>query len=230
MTDVVIEAKGVHARLGRAGRDVLAGASLAVRRGEWVTVVGDSGAGKTTLLYVLAGLLPKTAGEVRYEGTVLSSPQSIARHRARRMGLIFQGMYYIHSLTVRENVALPSLVADPSARRIGPAALERADRLLERVGLFAQKNALPHELSHGGRRRLAVARALFFDPPLILADEPTNDLDRDNVAIIHRLFDELKAKGTALIVVSHADLTTRRGDRTLLLADGRLEEIEPNRA
>ncbi|QZA33075.1 ATP-binding cassette domain-containing protein [Hydrogenibacillus sp. N12] len=219
----VLEVEGLSVRVGRPGREVLRDVSFSLSPGEWVSLVGESGAGKTTLLFAVAGLLPRVGGTIRYEGRPLHGA-ALAAYRLRRMGLVFQGLYTVHSLTVRENVLLPAMLA-AGGRRPGPEEEARAEAFLRRVGLYEARNALPHTLSHGGRRRLAVARALFLNPPIVLADEPTNDLDRENRAIVLDLFRALRAAGTALLVVSHDEATAREGDRALRLEGGRLHPV-----
>jgi putative ABC transport system ATP-binding protein len=194
---------------------------LAVRSGEFVAVVGRSGSGKTTLLNLLAGIDRPTGGEVLVAGTpVHTVPESrLAGWRGRAIGLVFQFFQLLPTLTVAENVMLPmDLCATVPARARRAAALE----LLERVGIAEQADKLPAALSGGQQQRAAIARALANDPPVLLADEPTGNLDSATAEAVLELFAGLARAGKAVVVVTHERDLTGYADRQVTLGDGRV--------
>jgi ABC-type lipoprotein export system ATPase subunit len=201
--------------------EVLKGVTLRVEAGESVAVVGPSGSGKSTLLNIIGSLDKPTSGRVLLNGMDFSQQdeKSLAAIRSRQIGFVFQLHHLLPQCTVLENVLVPTLVAD----RDGVA--ERADRLLERVGLAGRLSYRPGQLSGGERQRVAVVRALINAPKLLLADEPTGSLDQaasDNLAEL--LVELNREEGTALIVVTHSPDLARRMDRMLELTDGSLVE------
>lgn len=203
----------------------LSGVSLHVERGEYVALMGPSGSGKTTLLQLLGALDRPTAGEVLYDGAPLSHlhDKAIARIRGRTIGFVFQSFNLVPRLSSMENVMLPtSFVGGPRAKRRA-----RALDLLERVGLADRAHHTPAELSGGQRQRVAVARALVNDPLVLLADEPTGNLDSRTGSEILRLFDELHAEGRTILVVTHDANVADRADRILTMHDGRLVSQTP---
>ncbi len=192
---------------GQKPIEVLRGVNFSVRPGEKVAIVGRSGAGKSTLLHILGGLLKPTSGTVT---------------RPSNFGFVFQAFHLMPELTVLENVLLPTRVRKGD---YGPAAIKRAKDLLSRVGLDARANHLPAELSGGERQRVALARALVTDPDLVLADEPTGNLDAMTGADILRILADLSQnKQTALVLVTHSPAAAAICDRTLTLEDGVLHE------
>jgi putative ABC transport system ATP-binding protein len=195
--------------------------SLSVGAGEFVAVVGKSGSGKTTLLNVLAGIDRPTKGEIVAAGTSVHtlSESHLAEWRGKTVGLVFQFFQLLPTLTVLENVmlAMDFVGAVPAAAR-----RSRATELLERVGIQDQADKLPATLSGGQQQRAAIARALANDPPVVLADEPTGNLDEQTRASVLELFDELNADGRTVIVVTHERDIGQYADRLVTLVDGRV--------
>jgi lipoprotein-releasing system ATP-binding protein len=202
---------------------VLDGVSLRVERGEMVAVVGASGAGKSTLLHLLGALDRPTRGRVLIGGRSVDGLEddAVALLRNRTVGFVFQFHHLLREFSALENVMIPLRIsgADPAA------AKERAAFLLERVGLTARMSHRPSELSGGEQQRTAVARALAMDPAILLADEPSGNLDHANAERLHDLFDELSRDlEIAMVVVTHNRSLASRAGRVLLLEDGKLVE------
>lgn len=205
---------------GRATVAALAGVTLRVRRGEFVAVMGPSGSGKSTLLNVIAGLERPTAGTVRVDGEdlVRMSEDALARHRSKRVGMVFQAFNLLPRYRVVENVALPLAFAGvPRAERIA-----RARALLERLGMSSRSEHHTNELSGGELQRAAVARALVGDPAILLADEPTGNLDTANGAALITLFEELHAHGQTVLLVTHDAAIAAHAERIVRMRDGRV--------
>lgn len=203
---------------------VLDGVSLAVARGEMVAIVGESGAGKSTLLHVLGALERPTAGEVRLDGELLvgHSDAVLAALRNRLVGFVFQFHHLLREFTALENVMMPLRIAGQSPR----AARERAAALLDRVGLSARLQHRPAALSGGEQQRAAVARALAADPAVLLADEPSGNLDQANAERLHELFAGLaREQQLGLVVVTHNPSLAARAQRVLRLGGGRLLSV-----
>jgi putative ABC transport system ATP-binding protein len=199
--------------------------SLDIAHGEFVAIVGRSGSGKTTLLNLLAGIDRQTSGTVLVEGGDLGSlsESGLAGWRGQNVGLVFQFFQLLPTLTVAENVMLPMDFAKkiPVGER-----RDRAQNLLERVGIGDQADKLPSTLSGGQQQRAAIARALANDPPLLLADEPTGNLDSTTAAAVLNLFADLNADGQTIVVVTHeTDIRSVVG-RQVTLQDGRLIDDE----
>jgi putative ABC transport system ATP-binding protein/lipoprotein-releasing system ATP-binding protein len=218
--DRKLEVKDVHRRYHIGGHDlhVLRGVSLHVSRGERVFLCGASGSGKTTLLYILGGLEKPTQGEVFIEGRPMYGVSSGQRARVRNqsLGFVFQNYHLLPELTALENVSLPSLIGGKPAR-------DRAKELLGRVGLGERLHHLPTELSGGEQQRVALARSLINDPSIILADEPTGNLDAATGRQIMDLLFEIVAEAKkTLVVVTHDENLASRGDRKLLIKQGLL--------
>lgn len=209
-----------HAYPSAAGSfEVLHGISLSLAPGRVLAVLGPSGSGKSTLLHLIAGLETPTSGEVVWAGSSLRglSQDALAKRRAAEIGLVFQHHYLLEDLNTLANVGLPGLIAD---RPDEP----RARALLRRVGLEARGEFYPRTLSGGERQRAALARALLTKPRLILADEPTGSLDRENALLVFSLLVELAhEEGTAVVVVTHDHELATRADEIVRLRDGRLE-------
>ena len=217
----------------RAGQvAALRDANLEVRRGEFAVMVGRSGAGKSTLLGVLGGLIRPTAGGVFFEGVSLwdLDERSRAQLRARETGLVMQSAPALRTLTARENVELAAWFANHSEQRTAGGgcasnvAADRAAELLERLGLAEKAGRFPWQLSGGEKRRLAIAGALVNRPSLVLADEPTADLDQEAEAAALEIFREASSGGAAVLLVTHNRELARLADRVLVLEDGEVAE------
>jgi putative ABC transport system ATP-binding protein len=197
----------------------LDGLTMTVERGEFVAVMGPSGSGKSTLLHILGALDRPTSGEVWVNGQNLARIRDLDTFRARKVGFVFQLHNLIPTLTARENVEVP-MMGQPVGRR---ERRRRAEELLERVGLRDRMNHLPNQMSGGERQRVAIARALANNPALLLADEPTGNLDSQSGAEVVALMRELNRDlGTTVIIVTHDPSVARRADRILLMRDGRI--------
>jgi lipoprotein-releasing system ATP-binding protein len=204
---------------------VLRGCSLALETGETAVIVGPSGSGKSTFLYIVGTLDRPTAGTVRLAGQdpFAFDEQRLATFRNERIGFVFQDHHLLPQCSVLENVLIPALAAG----RVTSELVARARDLLSRVGLAARLDHRPAELSGGERQRAAVARALLRKPRLVLADEPTGNLDRTSAAVIGDLLLEMQQQeGTMLIVVTHSLELARRFGRQYELDDGRLKPAE----
>jgi len=214
--------RGVHKsfRTGDHKVRVLQGVDLSVEVQESLAIIGPSGSGKSTLLNLIGTLDQPDQGTIVIDGKNLSmmAGDELADFRNRRIGFVFQSHHLLPHLTVLENVLVPLLAR---ASRVENEALERAGKLLRRVGLEAREDQLPGRLSGGERQRVAVVRALIHQPRLLLADEPTGALDRASAAEVTRLLTELNREhGTTLIVVTHSEELARRMDRVVAMEDG----------
>ena len=211
-----------HYVMGESVVKALDGVSLEVRTGERVALLGASGSGKSTLLHLMAGLDRPTSGTLQTQGRDLAgmSPEELAVHRRSTVGMIFQAFHLLPRMTLEENVELPLRLAEVP-RDARPARVREA---LDRVGLAARASHRPGELSGGEQQRAAIARALVNRPSILLADEPTGNLDSRNGAEIMRLIGELNASlGMTVILVTHEQkLAAGFAERMLVLADGRL--------
>ena len=216
----VVSARGLRKEYGKGAGLVRAveDVTLDVAPGESVAIVGPSGCGKSTLLYLLGGLERPSGGTLQLAGEQLEQmPESgLARLRRRALGFVFQSYHLVDELTALENVELPALLAGSSPRR----ARERATELLEQVDLEDRAGHLPSALSGGQRQRVAVARALANAPLVVLADEPTGNLDSAATADVLRLFEQLHAGGQTLVVVTHDERIAATADRLITMRDG----------
>jgi putative ABC transport system ATP-binding protein len=222
VTETVIECEDVHIRLGSGASEVhvLKGIDLRIGAGESISLVGPSGSGKSTLLMALAGLERPQSGRVVVDGTDTTQlgEDDLARLRGRAIGIVFQSFHLIPNMTARENVAVPLELA--GARD----AFERADRELREIGLGDRLEHYPAELSGGEQQRVAIARALALGPAILLADEPTGNLDGANGAMIADLLFEAQAhRGTTLVLVTHDPALADRSGRVVQLRSGRIE-------
>ncbi len=219
-TDAAIDARGVGLTIPTDGAEieVLRGIDLRIERGEFVAVTGPSGSGKSSLLQLLGGLDRPTAGSVLVEGHDLAtlSAAGLSRLRNRRIGFVFQAFNLVSVLSVEENIALPAVIA---GRDRAETALE-VNLLLERVGLYHRRAAMPTTLSGGEQQRTAVARALVNRPAIVLADEPTGNLDSASGAEVLALFGELHAEGQTMVMVTHDPAIAAQADRVVTVSDG----------
>ena len=202
---------------------ILEGLDLEVARGEMVAVVGASGAGKSTLLHLLGALDRPTAGEVLLDGVAIAalSDDELAAVRNRKVGFVFQFHHLLREFSAVENVMIPQRIAGVPVAE----ARRRAEALLERLGLAARLHHRPSQLSGGEQQRTAVARALATSPAVLLADEPSGNLDQRNGELLHDILAELaRDLGMGMVVVTHNQSLAARADRVLLLADGRVVE------
>ena len=203
--------------------EVLSGVDFAVSRGEFVAIVGASGAGKSTLLHLLGALDEPTGGSVTLDGETYTDlpPARLADLRNRKLGFVFQFHHLLREFSALENVMMPLLIGGTGEA----AARSKAEELLASVGLAGRMTHRPGALSGGEQQRVAVARALATDPLVVLADEPSGNLDHHNSERLHELFATLARKfETALVVVTHNRLLAGRADRVLAMEEGRLVE------
>ena len=216
----MLKATGIHKSHGDL--QVLKGVDVALKAGEVVSIVGPSGAGKTTLLNVLSTLDRADSGSVVVDGTDLSTlrDKALARFRNAHIGFVFQFHQLLPEFNALENAMLPALVGGRSEAEAEAAAMAR----LEELGLAARAKHLPSQLSGGEQQRVAVARALVNDPPLLFADEPSGNLDSANADALHDLFFDLRDRhGLTIALVTHNEGLAERADRQIRLRDGRIE-------
>src|SRR5512140_3398553 len=221
MNDVLLSARGIHKtyQLGQRSLEVLRGVDVELRRGEFLAMRGASGAGKSTLLHLLGGLDTPNQGEIRLAGRNLATlgRRDLARLRNKEVGFIFQAYYLLPELDALENVCLPARMARTPADK----AEARGRDLLVRVGLKDRMEHKPYELSGGEQQRVAIARALINEPDLILADEPTGNLDSHTGEEIIDLLVSLRSeKNTALVIATHDSKLAGRAPRVIELVDG----------
>jgi len=221
--ETILQAKGIDREyvIGKSRLEVLRGASLEVRTGETLSIMGASGSGKSTLLHVLGGLDKPSSGEVFFRGKSVyaMSPARRAEFRARSVGFVFQAFHLLPELSVLENVILPAMAVGVRM----PVARARAKELLGEVGLGERMLHRPQELSGGERQRVALARALMNEPEVVLADEPTGNLDsKTGERVLHYLFRLVLGRGHGLVLVTHSRELASRCSRKLHLKDGLL--------
>lgn len=228
-TPALIALDAVHKsyNLGRPSEtEVLHGIELRIGRGEFVALVGPSGSGKSTLLNILGLLEPMTSGRYCLEGEAVQGLQDAALtlRRRRTLGFVFQFHHLLPAFSALENVTLPALMAEG---RVSPAQREHARSLLASMGLAQAMDKRPGELSGGMQQRVAIARALVMNPPLVLADEPTGNLDTVSSAEVFALLRRIHAEqGTSFVVVTHDPRLAARCDRLVELIDGRIARDE----
>lgn len=223
--DIVVRTVGLTRRykMGDAFVDALRGVDLTITRGEFVALVGPSGSGKSTVLSLIGGLDRPTSGQVWINGTELSASdeRTLTRHRRQHVGFVFQSFNLLPRLTAEENVALPLMFSGVTEKE----RRARARALLEQVGLGPRLTHRPTQLSGGEQQRVAIARALVGQPALLLADEPTGNLDTTTGAEIMALLKELnQEQGLTLLVVTHDPEVAAFADRVVKLRDGRIQE------
>ncbi len=215
----MIRAEGLRKCYGAL--TVLQDVSLEVARGEVVSIVGASGAGKTTLLQILGSLSRPDGGRVEVDGTDLFAlgDRALSEFRNRRIGFVFQFHHLLPEFTALENVCLPGLIGGRDRREVEAQAVE----LLDMMGLSARRDHKPAELSGGEQQRTAIARALINTPAVLLADEPSGNLDSTNREEIHRLFFDLRERfGQTVVIVTHDERLAARADRMITMRDGRI--------
>jgi lipoprotein-releasing system ATP-binding protein len=204
--------------------EILRGIDMEVRRGEFVAIVGSSGAGKSTLLQLLGALDSPTTGDIWLDGSRYADldARGAAELRNRKLGFVFQFHHLLREFSALENVMMPLLIGGTSLRK----ARSRAEEVLSEVGLAGRMSHRPAELSGGEQQRCAVARALVHDPSVVLADEPSGNLDHANAERLHEIFFRLAREyETAVVVVTHNRQLASRADRILLLEDGKLTTV-----
>jgi len=210
-------------RMGAGDVPALAGVSLAIERGEFVAILGTSGSGKSTLLNLFGGLDHPTSGEIAFESTVLSgfNAKAMAQYRLKKIGMVFQSFNLISTMSAEQNVSLALAFAGmPAAAR-----RERAKALLASVGLAARVDHRPAELSGGEQQRVSIARALANDPQVLLADEPTGNLDSVRASEVLQILKQLQSQGKTIVLISHDhELASRFADRSVRLKDGKVVE------
>jgi putative ABC transport system ATP-binding protein len=217
----VLSMRGVSKRYRSSESAALVDAAFELHAGETVALLGPSGAGKSTILQLAAGLTKPDAGEIWVAGTNTTSmsDDELAVHRGNHIGLVFQFFNLIESLTAKQNVALPLVLAGADG------ADERASEALRAVQLLDKASRMPGEMSGGEMQRVAVARALVTGPSLLLADEPTGNLDSaSGEVVMHTLLDLAASQGSAVLIVSHNDAHAEMAARTLRIVDGRLTD------
>lgn len=216
----LIVAQQLYKRYPDGYVQALKGIDLTVREGEYLAIIGPSGCGKSTLLNMLGALDRPDEGEVYFQGQPLSQRRDLDRFRARQIGFVFQSFYLLPTLTSEENVQIPMFEGPPRSAR---ERRRKADELLELVGLAHRAHHRPSQLSVGERQRVALARALANDPILLLADEPTGNLDSDNAAHVLDLFDAFQRdRGLTLVVITHSPEVAARAHRVVTMRDGRI--------
>ena len=223
---IILNAKGIEKRFaqGDASIEVLGGVDLSLAAGERVAIVGRSGTGKSSLLHVLAGLDDVNQGQIFVAGEPMAAASNDARTALRRkyMGFVYQQHHLLPEFSALENVALPLRLNGLSQT----IAEQQSRKLLDRIGLGARVQHLPGELSGGERQRVAVARALIHQPKLVMADEPTGNLDTTSAAELMALMVELsESSGVAFLVVTHDPTMLHQFDRVLTLVDGKLQAL-----
>lgn len=212
--------------LGKTALDVLNIDQLHIKQGEYVAILGPSGSGKSTLMNILGCLDIPSSGKYFLHGKEVSqlNKNDLAKVRNKKIGFIFQGFHLLEYATARENVSLPLMYAGISSEE----RQQRAEKILRRVGLENRLNHKPNELSGGQCQRVAIARALVNDPSLILADEPTGNLDsRSGEQVIH-MFEECVDEGKTIIIVTHDISLAKRAKRIIRILDGRVESDMPS--
>lgn len=215
----MIKACDIHKRFG--GLEVLKGVSLDIAKGETVSIVGASGAGKTTLLQILGTLMPADGGSVEIAGIDVGAlnDRRLSQFRNRHIGFVFQFHHLLPEFTAAENVMLPALIGGMSRRE----AEHHAAELLEMVGLSARATHKPSALSGGEQQRAAIARALVNRPSVVLADEPTGNLDTRNRDEIYRLLSDVRERfGQTIVIVTHDERLAEQTDRKIVMSDGKI--------
>jgi len=220
MTSPLLEARNLRKSYDQGRIEALRGVDLSIKAGEFLAISGPSGSGKSTLLQLLGGLDTPTSGEVLFRNARLGSAIGLDSYRSRNVGFIFQAFHLVPTLRAIENVQVPMLAMSPTPHN----RAQRAKALLKEMGLEHRLRQYPNELSAGERQRVAIARALANAPEILLADEPTGNLDSVNSARIMEILTGIqKARGMTLIVVTHENDIAHSAARQIRLRDGRIE-------
>jgi ABC-type lipoprotein export system ATPase subunit len=232
--DFILKAEGLHKsyRMGVTEVRVLKGVNLNIKRGEFVAIIGASGSGKSTLLHILGALDKPTKGTVKFENRDLSRFRAgeLNRFRNRMVGFVFQFYHLLDELSVLENVFLPAMTSKSiigwfACRR---QAKNRAKEVLAQMGLAERIKHKPYQLSGGERQRVAIGRALMNEPKLLLADEPTGNLDSATGNGILEVLEALNRAGQTIVMVTHDERIAKRAGRTVTLVDGKIEHKDSN--
>jgi ABC-type lipoprotein export system ATPase subunit len=229
--EFILKADGIYKsyRMGATKLEVLKGVDFGVKKGEFVSIVGASGSGKSTLLHILGALDRPNKGVVAYKGRDLSryTGGELNRFRNKMVGFVFQFYHLLDELSVLENVYLPTMVSKGVLGWFGcrRRARERAKELLEQLGLAERSGHKPYQLSGGERQRVAIGRALMNEPSVLLADEPTGNLDSATGNGILEVFETLNRAGQTIVMVSHDERVAKRARRSVLLADGKIRRV-----
>lgn len=227
-SQAILKAAGVRKsyRMGATRVEVLRGVELTVREGEFVAIVGASGSGKSTLLHILGGLDRPDKGVVQFDGRDLNrmGGRELNRYRNEMVGFVFQFYHLLDELNVLENIVLPAMVSRSVIRWLltRRATMKRATELLEQLGLKERVRHKPYQLSGGERQRVAIGRALMNQPRLLLADEPTGNLDSVIGSGILKVFEDLNRTGQTIVMVTHDKRIADRAQRVIVLEDGRI--------
>jgi putative ABC transport system ATP-binding protein len=221
MTSPLLEVRDLRKSYDEGRIEALRGVDLSIRAGDFLAISGPSGSGKSTLLQLLGGLDTPTSGEVLFRNARLGSAVDLDTYRSRNVGFIFQAFHLMPTLRVLENVQVPML----AVRESGFDRAQRAEALLREMGMAHRLRQYPNELSAGERQRVAIARALANAPEILLADEPTGNLDSVNTARIMEILTGIqKQRGMTLIVVTHENDIAHSAAREIRIRDGRIEE------
>ncbi len=219
MTNPQLELRAVTKHYDDGRVQALRGVDMTVSAGEFVTISGPSGSGKSTILHLLGGLDTPTSGEVRFQNSPLGPASDTDLYRSQHVGFIFQAFHLLPTLSALENVQVPMMAAKAASRNA-----ERAEALLNGVGMEHRMHHFPSELSAGERQRVAIARALANSPSILLADEPTGNLDTENSARIMKILTGIQhERGMTLIVVTHESDIAASAPRHIRIRDGRVE-------
>lgn len=227
--NTILKAKGVYKsyKMGKSRLEVLKGVDLSIQKGDFAAIIGASGCGKSTLLHILGALDLPDKGQVDFENQSLHSLRwsKLNRYRNKSVGFVFQFYHLLDELSVLENVMTPAMASVGAVGWLGikPKVKAHACELLDRFGLKDRLRHKPYELSGGERQRAAIARALINEPPLLLADEPTGNLDSRTGNGILEALKELNAEGQTIVMVTHDDRIAEQAGRTVRLADGKVE-------
>jgi len=219
MSSCLLQARNLIKSYDDGNIQALRGVDVDIQAGEFVAISGHSGSGKSTLLQLLGGLDRPTSGEILFKGVSLSKSFDLDSYRSRHIGFVFQAFYLLPTLTALENVQIPMFEGKLNARQ----RREKADALLRELGLAHRLNQYPNQLSAGERQRVAIARSLANDPEILLADEPTGNLDSENSARIMSILTGIQTgRNMTLIVVTHENDIARNAPRNIQIRDGRI--------